>query len=486
MPSLWTAVTACRIIQGNVSIGSTKMPDSDTLYVDDSGDPVLHTGKNAVTVTSRSIVGLAPGTISYGPHMLFSLTLQANGMGTIWNIDGTPIPYQYFQGVGGKNKNGGGGVESVVLPTTTTMLCSGQDTVNVGDPSNGLQDIYGTLNIETPAVTAAVAINMDDHETTYGTPCSVSITNANITGNSIIGLGYVVINYGILGPNDNVVAGGVSELTVRAGTGGTTFMFGDMTGGPSTVTLSALGTGNSIDGPNTSVNWTFQGHNSPLDSFTQTPTPTPSPSPSASTVDFTGIEAITGGSGSNDFQFIQTGFNGSIDGGSSGDSTLDFSKYGSLSVETTQDGTLNGVQGYATEGTSFNDIDTLLGDRSYNGDIGNTTAENETYQGNFTHTLTVSGFIQMEFNFAGNFSGELFAQTEGTAALAGTENFPFSTINVTGTIEPGAIIKVGFLLYLDVEGDMDGTVKGFGVVEGNPPIPTIQYVQHIDGTVGTR
>ena len=454
-------------IQGDVSI-STKSPDSDTLVVDDQGDTVVHTGQNAVTVTGTFITGLAPATINYQPQTLSSLTLDANGLGTLWKVQDTPIPYSYFAQLGGP-KGSTGDYLSVTSPTTTTLNCSAQDTVNVGDPSIGLQEIFGTLNIYNPK-----NLNVDDHETTYIAPIAVSLTPTSITGMSVVGLGQVVINYGI-NSDGTVIPGDLGELTVQAGTGGTTFLVGDMTAGPATVNLSALGTGNSLDGPNTNVTWKFQEHNnSPRDSFTQGRRDT-------STVDFAGIDTIAGGSGDNDFQFIQAGFNGSIDGGSSGDSTLDFSKYGALSVETTQDGTLNGVQGNATEGTSFNDIDTVLGDPFVLCDIGNTTAENESYQGDFTHTLTVSGFLQMQFNFAGNFSGELLASTEGDPGLSGTPNFPFSTINVTGTIEAGAMIKVGFLLYLFVDGDMDGTVKGFGV---NPTVSTIQSV-FVDGTVGS-
>ena len=103
------------------------------------------------------------------------------------------------------------------------------------------------------------------------------------------------------------------------------------------------------------------------------------------------------------------------------------------------------------------------------------TSENEAYQGNFTHSLTVAGFANMELNFSENFSGELLAPMEGTAAN------PIPQINVTGTIEAYAMIKVGFLLALDVEGDMDGIIKGFGV---DPSVPTIQFVV-IDGSLGS-
>jgi hypothetical protein len=456
-PALNTGVQS---IQGNISI-STQMPDSDTLNVDDRNDSVYHQGKYAVTVTNSAITGLARGTISFGPHTLSSLLLEADGEGTIWNIQGTPIPYTYFENSGG----GLGGVYlPVTLPVTTGINCSPKDQVNVGDPTNGLQDIFGTLDIFTPTSAAAVVVNLDDHETTYPSPTAVSITNTSVSG-----LGPAAINFGTNDYDGTVGPGGVSALSVMAGTGGTAFTVADMNDGPTTVTLTARGMNNSIVGPNSNVTWTFQGHiNFPLESFTQ--------GSGHSTVNFNGIQAITGGSGANDFVFSQTGFNGTIDGGSSGDSTLDFRKFGgsSLSVETLADGSLNGVQGTATEGTTFDDIDTVLGDPAEEWWIGNTTAQDGTYQGNFTHVLTVAGFANMELNVAGDFSGELIAPTEGTAAN------PISQINVSGTVDSGAMIKVRFLLGLDVEGDLDGIIKGFGVASS---VATIQTII-VDGTVG--
>ena len=52
--------------------------------------------------------------------------------------------------VGGKN---GRVYKKVTSPTTTTLNCSAQDTVNVGDSSNGLQETFGTLNIYGPQLT---------------------------------------------------------------------------------------------------------------------------------------------------------------------------------------------------------------------------------------------------------------------------------------------------------------------------------------------
>ena len=461
-------------ILGNVSI-STKLPDSDTLNVDDQGSGVFHTGKYAVTVTNTSITGLGRGTISYAANTLSSLSLEADQQVTVWNIQGTPIPYSYYESVGGKKGGSGGLFELVTDPTVTTIECNGLDTVNVGDPSNGMQDIFGSLNIYSrPGASGTLNVTLDDHETTYQSPQSIGVTNDRVTG-----FGPAVINYGFTFPDPIsmepvLVPGGVSELTVEAGTGGATFTVGDMTGGPQTVNLSALGTGNCIvSNATTAETWTFQGQgqaNNPTpDSFTQ--------GSSTSTVNFEGLQAITGGTGENDFQFIQTGFAGTIDGGSGGNSALDFRRYGgsSLNVELTLDGSLNGVQGTATEGTTFDNIDTLIGDQSADWYFGNTTAQNGTYQGNFTHTLTVAGFANMDLNVAGDFSGELLASTEGTAAN------PISQINVAGTVEAGAMIKVKFLFGLDVEGDMDGVVKAFG---DDPLVASIQYIV-VDGTVGS-
>lgn len=158
-----------------------------------------------------------------------------------------------------------------------------------------------------------------------------------------------------------LIPGGVSNLTVQAGTGGTQFTVGDMTGGPTNVDLSAGGTGNSIVGPDAYTAWTFQQVNGQVpDSFTQ------ASGSVASTVYFSGIGAITGGSGGNEFVFIQTGFAGSIDGGA-GDNTLDFTAYGAaVTVTVTAAGTLHGVQGTATPITNngtFNNIDNIIGAR---------------------------------------------------------------------------------------------------------------------------
>ena len=139
-------LTAWPVSRGDVLIKS-KAPDSDTLYVNDTGDGQIHTGAHAITVTGTSITGLARGTISYSPSTLSNLTLQGDGRNADWNVQGTPIPYTYAVRVGGKNS---GFVHFVALPTTTDILGAASDIVNLGGPSNGLQDIYGTLNIESP------------------------------------------------------------------------------------------------------------------------------------------------------------------------------------------------------------------------------------------------------------------------------------------------------------------------------------------------
>ncbi len=99
------------------------------------------------------------------------------------------------------------------------------------------------------------------------------------------------------------------------------------------------------------------------------------------------------------------------------------------------------------------------------------------YTGNFTHTLSVSGFASMQLNVQGNFSGQLLAGTEGTAAD------PITSITVGGSMPYPALIDVGFLQDFTVVGNMmSGTLTGFG---SDPSTPTVQNFT-VDGDFLTQ
>ena len=180
------------------------------------------------------------------------------------------------------------------------------------------------------------------------------------------------------------------------------------------------------------------------------------------------MQTLQGGNGDDDFEFIGDGtFSGLIDGGS-GDNTLDYSQtsLAPLQVALNKDGSENGVQGTGTGLGSFDNIDTINGGSAADSIVGNFTA-GATYSGNFSHTLSVSGFANMELNVAGDFSGELKAGTEGTAAA------PVSSIAVGRDFTASGIIKVDFLVNFTVAGEMYGLIKAYG---NNPSVASIQAI----------
>ncbi len=449
-------------IQGNTNIYSGG-PDSASLFIDDSADTATHTGNNAATVTNSIVDGLLPGVVNYAPFTLGSLTITGGTGGTTWDVQSTAADDVLPGNPGGgktsfpsAGQTEGTGIPApIVVTTTTTINCDGADTVNVG-VNGSVQGIAGPLDIFGTMASPIVSVNLDDHLTAYGTPAAVAITST-----SVAGLAPAEITYSMLNTSDLVliggglIPGGVSNLTVQAGTGGTQFTVGDMTGGPTDVDLSAGGTGNSIVGPDAYTAWTFQQVNGQVpDSFTQ------ASGSVASTVYFSGIGAITGGSGGNEFVFIQTGFAGSIDGGA-GDNTLDFTAYGAaVTVTVTAAGTLHGVQGTATPITNngtFNNIDNIIG-------APGSTLDGSNFLGDFDTNLTVAGFHSMHMHVHGNFSG-IFKETDST---------PIDDFAIDGNLLPSGLIVAASVDTLEVDGAYDGgsffsgAVGTFTAPEGGP------------------
>ncbi len=134
----------------------------------------------------------------------------------------------------------------------------------------------------------------------------------------------------------NIAYSSISRLGINAGAGGTAFMV-QSTPATTTAYLSALGSTNSITGPVGTVDWQFTQTG---DGFAAGTGPA---GVVFGAVNFSNIQAIQGGSGNDDFQFLLGGgFDGSIDGGA-GTDTLDFSwdrsaSFTGAGVEITQDG----------------------------------------------------------------------------------------------------------------------------------------------------
>jgi hypothetical protein len=343
--------------------------------------------------------------------------------------------------------------------TTTVDAGPGNNTILVSD-AGSLAPLRGLLVVNGGAGTNLLTV--DDSADTATQSFNLGVTtgaSGKVTGGTLsasysvpaMTFGGIAQRYPI-----GIEYSAISTLNVLAGAGGISFVV-QGTPGLTAVNLSAVGTGNSLTGPNADVTWQFAQAG---DSFSQ--------GSLFGTVSFSGIQAIQGGSGNDDFLFMPGGFASSIDGGAGAD-TLDFSQYGNVSgqgVELAQDGTLDGVQGVANFGLpEFNDIDALVG--SPGSFLTGTGKSGAFYSGSFNQTLSVSGFASMRLAVQGNFNGKLLAATEGTA------DDPITLISVEGLMGSAGLIKVGFLQNFMVSGSMLGTLKGFGV---DPSTPTIQSI----------
>jgi hypothetical protein len=223
--------------------------------------------------------------------------------------------------------------------------------------------------------------------------------------------------------------------------------------------IQAQGPFNALHGPNLNSNWRITG---------------PDVGMVDASVTFNDIGTLLGGSANDLFGFASgASLSGRVDGGTGTDALAFGSFGGALTVTLQQDGSLDGVRGTATPiAGGFDNIDQLVGDAG-------STLDGSFFVGDFTPTLTAAGFDTMQLNVPGNFTGSLLAAGEGTP------NLPVKAITIGGTMGPSAVIKTNFLQSFSVTGDMDGVLKGFGLVGGNVDNvdPTIQSIL-IGGTFG--
>jgi hypothetical protein len=324
-------------------------------------------------------------------------------------------------------------VNGTAASTEVTIHAGQNDFVPVGPAVSTLFDIQGTLDV----ATTAPGVNMeliDSSDTPFAT-YTVSATKEQ----SFLGISPL---------SAPIEYQGLHVITLIGSTNNDVYRVQSLPA-QTRMNVHASGVSNSLVGPDADNTWQFQPGSQILDG----------------SLYFQGVQTLKGGSGDDDFKFINTGFAGSIDGGS-GTDTLDFSQLGApVSVTLTQDGTIDGVNGTATAlGGTFSNIESLI---AYSP---GSTLDGSSYSGNFAHTLTVAGFDTMKMHIAGDFSGSLLAATEGTAAN------PISYIEVAGSVAPGAKIKVNFLNHFLVGSNMAGLLKGFGNDPNTPTIQTIEIV----------
>jgi hypothetical protein len=388
-------------ITGPVSVANTK--GTTALTVDDSGDS---SPKTAVTITSGSITGLAPATISYAN--LSSLTVRGGSGGNTFSVQSTPASTTLDSGTGNDAVN----VQGTVNPLAIQGQ-QGNDTVVIGSlaPSLGgtLANITGPVSVANTKGTTALTV---DDSGDSSPKAAVTITSGSITG-----LAPATISYANL-----------SSLTVRGGSGGNTFTVVSLpapttlkTGaGTDQVNLQATagslvvdgqGGTNTLVGPNVAETWSITGANAG----------------SVGIATFSSIQNLTGGSAADTFKFSDgKGVTGVVDGGG-GTNTLDYSLYSSPVTVNLATNTATGTGGFAH-------IQKL---------VGSTSAADKLIGPNATNTWSISG---SNSGTVGSFS---FSSIENLTGGTGNDTFQFASGgSVTGTIDGGGGVNT-----LDYSGD---------------------------------
>jgi hypothetical protein len=191
-----------RNIDGDLTIEN--QPSTTTVIVDDSADPNFQTATLSTTTivndfdgdsdTFGQITGLTLGNINYEHFDTSTVTVSTGTGGATVNVQATQVP-------------------------TSVIGNASNTTVNVGNSTDGVQDITATLNIEN--VPARSIVNVDDSADPFFQTVTLSTLGSNPadfqgdsdTWGQIIGLARANINYEYRD---------TSSLTVSTGVGGAT------------------------------------------------------------------------------------------------------------------------------------------------------------------------------------------------------------------------------------------------------------------------
>jgi hypothetical protein len=113
------------------------------------------TTQSAVLINEGAITGLAAGAITYAQSDLSSLTIYGGSYGNIFTIGNTPSNGQFPLST---TLNSGSGADTVRVLATSGPLningVDGLDTVTIGDPVLGVQNILGAVSVTNPATRA--------------------------------------------------------------------------------------------------------------------------------------------------------------------------------------------------------------------------------------------------------------------------------------------------------------------------------------------
>jgi hypothetical protein len=325
-------------------VGIYAAPARTRVNVNDSADNANHPN---VMLTATGLNGLTPpsATIAFGPNDLNGLTVTVGNGNNTYTVVNT-------QAGSATTLNTGAGADTVNVQATSSPL-----TVNTAGNNNQVINLgnAGTLAGITAAVTvnpnSMFTVNINDGSDNANHP-AVVIAATGVTGLAPAPLNFDITHTGTL----NITVGNGADtyritetprdaLNLNTGTGTNTVTVAP-TGnrGPITLTGNPAGV-NTLVGPNGTTTWNITGADAGNVS-------------AGATVSFTGYGSLTGGSGSNTFVFSDgASLDGTLDGGSSGNNTLDSSAYSSA-----ESFTLTGTDaGTGTPVAAFVDIQNLSG-----------------------------------------------------------------------------------------------------------------------------
>jgi hypothetical protein len=247
-------------------------------------------------------------------------TLQTEGLSRITGITGEPTAAIYYypfsdDSVTIQTGTGGAIVDVKATHSPVTLVGNATGTVNVGD-AGSLQLIASSLTITDPPPGAFVTVNVDDS-------ADPNPRTATVDTVTIAGLPYGRITGLTAQPSAAIQYkyADTTSVSIMTGMGGAVVNVMAIVK-PITLTGSPTGGTVTLVGPNTDNTWNLNSPNAG----------TLSSALFDSTVTFSNVQNLTGGSGADNFVFADgAGVDGAINGGG-GTNTLDYSAYFNSSV----------------------------------------------------------------------------------------------------------------------------------------------------------
>jgi hypothetical protein len=440
-----TATSPSPVDQASLFSFAINWGDGNTQTVTaNSGTPVAHayaaTGNYTVTVTATDKDGITGNTVSQG------ITIK-----TIENQSDSSSQ----GGASGLAIGGTAGNDAIVISTGSTSgtVSVALNGTNLGTftPTGGALFVFGGPGTDTTTFKAPSGAG-----TFSLTGAALAYSNSG-TGVPLFNLTLTaapdVENLVIQGPataSSYTIQDATIATTITAGSGNDTFTFADTSAATQPVTVNGGGGTNALIGANLNNTWTINSSGSGTLQAGSEPADT-----------FTGVQNLTGGSGTDNFHFATSSATiaGSIDG-KGGANTLDLSGRTTTVTVTLLTTGLDKATGIS--GTFTNITNLVGGSATTDVIVGPNAATTWTISGTNSGTVGSIGFSGFE-NLTGGSANDTFAFT-GTGSTSGNVNggSGTNTLNVSGLTAP-AIVNLGTKKATPI----GGTYSNFTVFTGD-------------------